>query len=52
MLVIFICEKEVTNDLVRRSKADALMRVTELKPKGHYKLTVLTNGCLPPTYCV
>ena len=23
-----------------------------LKPKEHYELTVLTNGCLPPTYRV
>ena len=28
------------------------MRLTKLKPKGHYELTVLTNGCLPPTYRV
>ena len=40
------------NDLVGRSKADAFMRVTELKPKGHYELTVLTNGFLPLTYRV
>ena len=28
------------------------MRLTGLKPKGHYELMVLTNGYLPRTYCV
>ena len=28
------------------------MGLTGLKPKGHYELTILTNGCLPLTYRV
>ena len=28
------------------------MGLMGLKPKEHYELTVLTNGCLPPTYRV
>ena len=39
-------------DLAGRSKADAFMRLTELKLKGQYELTILINGCLPPTYRV
>ena len=34
----------------RPHEVDALIRLTGLKPKGRYELTVLTNGCLPPTY--
>ena len=28
------------------------MGLTGLRLKGHYELTILTNGCLPPTYRV
>ena len=36
----------------RALKGYAFMRLTELKLKGQYELTILTNGCLPPTYRV
>ena len=36
----------------RRSKADTFMKLTALRLKGQYKLTILINGCLPPTYHV
>ena len=58
VFVIVISEKEVTKDLAWRSKVDTFIRLTPLirptglKPKEHYELTVLTNGCLPPTYRV
>ena len=49
---ILISEEEVTKDLTVRSKFDAFMGLTELKLKGQYELTILTNGCLPPTHRV
>ena len=50
--VTFVSEEEVTENLAGRSKADAFMRLMGLKPKGHYELTISTNGCLPLTYRV
>ena len=48
----------MTKNLLGRSKADAFIRLTPLirptglKPKEHYELTLLTNGCLPLMYHV
>ena len=50
--VILISEEEVTKDLIGHSKANAFMGLIELKLKGQYELTILTNGCLPPTHHV
>ena len=50
--VTFISEEEVTENLTGGSKADAFMRLMGLKPKGHYEMTIQTNGCLSPMYRV
>ena len=36
----------------RHLKIDAFMKLTALRLKGQIKLTILINGCLPPTYYV
>ena len=44
--------EEVRKHLTRHLKADAFMKLTALRLKGQYKLTILINGCLPPMYHV
>ena len=48
--LVLISEEEIKKYLTRHSKANAFMKLTTLRLKGQYKLTILINGCLPPTY--
>ena len=47
-----IGEEEVKKYFTRHPKANASMKVTALRLKWQCKLTILMNGCLPPTYHV
>ena len=50
--IALIGKEEVKKYFARRSKAKAFMKLMALRLKGQYKLTILINGCLPPTYHV
>ena len=47
--IALIGKEEVKKYFTRRSKADTFMKLTALRLKGQYKLTILINGFLPPT---
>ena len=50
--IALIDEEEVKKYFTRHSKADAFIKLMTLSLKGQCKLTILINGCLPPTYHV
>ena len=50
--IALIGKEEVKKYFARRPKANAFMKLMALRLKGQYKLTILINGCLPPTYYV